>query len=213
MNLLIEAIHTYSLAEKSLPKIFNMRVVLNLFPENPGKKDKMKIVSHRLLNTQTKLSQLVRVNLEHSIDYGLTFGKTREICLLKNIVSFCFILINRSFRLKLIFQHDNITKHYTHRTFKYLFKAKTDTIMENEPRPDAVSLLTRAEADSSKRSELMKLFDNEAEDPNERFNDFDLEEDDSIKYYYAVAAGRQTGIFTEWNLCNSQTNGYPGACF
>ena len=85
--------------------------------------------------------------------------------------------------------------------------------MENEPFPEAVSLPTRAEADSSKRSELMKLFDNEAEDPNERFQDFDLEEDDSIKYYYAVAAGRQTGIFIEWNVCNTQTNGYAGACF
>ena len=115
--------------------------------------------------------------------------------------------------MTLLFTHDNITKHYTPRTFKDLFQAKQDTIMEDAPLPEALSLPTRADAASSKRSALMKLFDNEAEDPNDRFNNFDLEEDDTIKYYYAVAAGRQTGIFTEWSLCNSHTNGYPGTCF
>ena len=120
-----------------------------------------------------KLNQLVRVNLEHSIDYGLTLKKTREICRLNNIVSYCFTIIDRSFRMTLLFTQDNITKHYTPRTFKDLFQAKQDTIMEDAPLPEALSLPTREDAASSKRSALMKLFDNEAEDPNDRFNDFD----------------------------------------
>ena len=213
MNHLINAIHAYSTETKSLPKIFNLRVVIDLFPENPNKQEKLDTMFQRLSHTQTTLSQLVRVTLEKSIDYGLTFKKTREICLLRSIVSFCFTLIDRSFYIQLLFESDNITKHYTPRTFKDLFALTPPTVPETAPLPDALSLPTREEANTSKRNELLNLFDKEDTDPNEHFQDFDLGEDDSIKYYYAVAAGRQTGIFTEWNACNRQTNGYTGACF
>jgi len=33
------------------------------------------------------------------------------------------------------------------------------------------------------------------------------------KKYYAVAKGRKTGIFTSWDDCKKQVNGFSGAIF
>lgn len=49
---------------------------------------------------------------------------------------------------------------------------------------------------------------------NSFLKNFKIEkEDDLTKKYYAVRKGRKTGVFSSWNECKEQVDGFPGAEF
>lgn len=103
----------------------------------------------------------------------------------------------RSIYITLLFTSDNLTNHYKPRTFKDRFKPNTPPIKDPSQLSEVLPLPTRDELKSTRREELRNVFDNEATNPNEDFEDFDLQEDDSIQKYYAVAEGRPTGVFVD----------------
>ena len=66
---------------------------------------------------------------------------------------------------------------------------------------------------SSQKVDLLNLFDNEAVNPTEEFEDFNLEEEATTQSFYAVAAGVVPGIYKDYNECQRQVHGYSGATF
>jgi len=215
---LINAIHNYQEKNKSLPRIFNMKIMIDLFPTAPDRKEKTETISQRLKTTNTSLSQLKKVTLEDTIDYGLSFQTVHELYKLKYLVTFSLTLIEKSFYITLHFTNNHTTAHYQPQTFSNTFqpkheKPKHEKTKKISPIQKALVLPTREDKQTIKRNKLLDIFDKEDTKANDNFADFNLEEDDSIKKYYAVAVGRETGVFKDWNICQSHTHGYSGACF
>ena len=98
-----------------------MKVMIDLFPKPPDRKAKSETISQRLKTTNTSLSQLTRVTLEGTIDYGLSFQTVHEIYKLIYLVTFSLTLIEKSFYITLNFTKNHTTAHCQPQTFSNTF--------------------------------------------------------------------------------------------
>ena len=96
-----QAIYEYSIEQKTLPKVFHLKIALQWFPNNPGRERKAKPIADRLIKVYQSLKGLFELMLNHTVNQGISLEETKKITALTHIVSFNYELSKGNFFIRL----------------------------------------------------------------------------------------------------------------
>ena len=191
-------------------KIFNVRVTLSTFPKGQDKHDKENKLRNLLSKTQKELPGLVSITINSPIKTTLTQNNIQKIEGQRELVTYSLLVGKGVLRARLHLNRTNCTSHYNAKDFKHFLespeeeKLRHNSSLQMEP-PKIFP--EKKEEEASQQDDLLNMF----LEKDDSISDIEIE-DEGVKTYYAVAAGRKTGVFTSWSAAQDVTNGYSGVC-
>lgn len=102
--MLITAIHTYAKHSKTIPNIFNLKIIVVVFPDNVNREAKANKLGGCLRSIHQSITQLIRVTIKNLIENNTNIDDMEKVRKLQVLQTICYILIYHKCYITLIFE-------------------------------------------------------------------------------------------------------------
>ena len=209
IKLLVGSFAKHAANEPKYFRIFNVRVTLSAFPKGKEIENKETNLCNLLSKVQKELSGLVCITIP-SLKSTITEDDIKTIESQRELKTYSLVAEKGGVRAKLHLNKSNVTSHYTPKDFKNFLESPEE---EQSKHNNTIQIETpmifpeKKEEEESQQDDLLNRY----LEQDDSISDIEIV-DEGIKMYYAVAAGRETGVFTSWSAAQNATNGYSGVC-